>query len=116
MTLMEPPGAVCSPANYKSDVKPVWCPGCGDHGILVAFQRAMAELALPPEKIALVSGIGCSSRFPAYTNTYGFHGVHGRSLALLSARLGNGTPWAREPGAASRNAGMPYRTPAAGRT
>ncbi len=84
MTLMEPPGAVCSPANYKSDVKPVWCPGCGDHGILVAFQRAMAELALAPEKIALVSGIGCSSRFPAYTNTYGFHGVHGRSLALAT--------------------------------
>jgi 2-oxoglutarate ferredoxin oxidoreductase subunit beta len=52
--------------------------------VLLAFQRAMAELALPPEKIAVVSGIGCSSRIPAYTNTYGFHGVHGRSLALAT--------------------------------
>src|SRR5271166_3261184 len=72
------------PADYKSEVKPVWCPGCGDFSVLVAFQRAMAELALPPEKIAVVSGIGCSSRLPAYTNTYGFHGVHGRSLALAT--------------------------------
>ena len=72
------------PANYKSDIKPVWCPGCGDHAVLLAFQRAMAELALAPEKVAVVSGIGCSSRIPAYTNTYGFHGVHGRSLALAT--------------------------------
>ncbi len=72
------------PADYKSDIKPVWCPGCGDHGVLLAFQRAMAELALPPEKVAVVSGIGCSSRIPAYTNTYGFHGIHGRSLALAT--------------------------------
>lgn len=84
MTILEPPAKLFSPANYKSDIKPVWCPGCGDYGVLVSFQRAMAELALPPEKIALVSGIGCSSRFPAYTNTYGFHGVHGRSLALAT--------------------------------
>jgi 2-oxoglutarate ferredoxin oxidoreductase subunit beta len=72
------------PAHYKSDIKPVWCPGCGDHAVLLAFQRAMAELALPPEQVAVVSGIGCSSRIPAYTNTYGFHGIHGRSLALAT--------------------------------
>jgi 2-oxoglutarate ferredoxin oxidoreductase subunit beta len=75
---------IYAPAAYKSDIKPIWCPGCGDHSILLAFQRAMAELAVPPEQIALVSGIGCSSRLPAYTNTYGFHGVHGRSLALAT--------------------------------
>jgi 2-oxoglutarate ferredoxin oxidoreductase subunit beta len=72
------------PADYKSNIKPVWCPGCGDHGVLVSFQRAMAELGLPPERIAVVSGIGCSSRFPADTNCYGFHGVHGRSLATAT--------------------------------
>ena len=72
------------PADYKSSVKPVWCPGCGDHSVLLAFQRALAELALPPEQVAVVSGIGCSSRIPAYTNCYGFHGVHGRALALAS--------------------------------
>jgi 2-oxoglutarate/2-oxoacid ferredoxin oxidoreductase subunit beta len=72
------------PSDYKSTVKPVWCPGCGDHSVLVAFQRAMAELALPPEQIAVVSGIGCSSRIPSYTNCYGFHGVHGRALAAAS--------------------------------
>jgi 2-oxoglutarate ferredoxin oxidoreductase subunit beta len=75
---------VFKPTDYKSEVKPVWCPGCGDHSVQVAFQRAMATLALPPEQIAVVSGIGCSSRIPAYTNCYGFHGVHGRALAAAS--------------------------------
>lgn len=84
MTLLQPDPTAFTPANYKSGVKPVWCPGCGDHSVLLAFQRALAELALPPEDIAVVSGIGCSSRIPAYMNTYGFHGVHGRSLALAT--------------------------------
>ena len=75
---------VFKPADYKSAVKPVWCPGCGDHSVLLSFQRAMAELALAPENIAVVSGIGCSSRIPAYANCYGFHGVHGRSLTLAA--------------------------------
>lgn len=70
------------PTDYKSDIKPVWCPGCGDYSVLSAFQKAFAELALAPEEVAVISGIGCSSRIPAYTNCYGFHGVHGRSLAL----------------------------------
>jgi 2-oxoglutarate ferredoxin oxidoreductase subunit beta len=73
-----------NPADYKSSVKPVWCPGCGDYAVLVSFQRALAELKLPPEEVAVISGIGCSSRIPAYTNCYGFHGVHGRSLALAT--------------------------------
>jgi 2-oxoglutarate ferredoxin oxidoreductase subunit beta len=67
---------------YKSDIEPVWCPGCGDFHVLLSITKALAELGRPPEEIAVVSGIGCSSRIPAYTNCYGFHGVHGRSLAL----------------------------------
>jgi 2-oxoglutarate ferredoxin oxidoreductase subunit beta len=73
-----------TPADYKSDIKPVWCPGCGDYSVLMAFQKALAELKLAPENVAVVSGIGCSSRIPAYTNCYGFHGVHGRSLAVAT--------------------------------
>lgn len=74
----------CKPGDYKSETKPIWCPGCGDYHVLMSFTRAFAELGLPPEDIVVVSGIGCSSRIPAYTNCYGFHGVHGRSLALAS--------------------------------
>jgi len=74
----------CKPGDYKSDVKPIWCPGCGDYHVLLSFSKAFAELGLPPEQIVVVSGIGCSSRIPAYTNCYGFHGVHGRSLALAA--------------------------------
>ena len=68
--------------DYKSDITPVWCPGCGDFHVLLSLGKALATLGAPPEDIAVVSGIGCSSRIPAYTNCYGFHGVHGRSLAL----------------------------------
>ncbi len=71
-------------SHYKSDLKPVWCPGCGDYHVLLSIAKALAHLALPPEEVAVVSGIGCSSRIPAYTNCYGFHGVHGRSLALAT--------------------------------
>jgi 2-oxoglutarate ferredoxin oxidoreductase subunit beta len=74
----------CKPADYKSDIKPIWCPGCGDYHVLMSFTRAFAQLGLLPEEIVVVSGIGCSSRIPAYTNCYGFHGVHGRSLALAA--------------------------------
>ena len=84
MNMIPTPMREFKPADYKSGVKPVWCPGCGDHAVLIAFQRAMAELKLPPEEVAVVSGIGCSSRIPAYLNCYGFHGVHGRSLAAAS--------------------------------
>ncbi len=76
--------AVYKQADYKSDVKPIWCPGCGDYHVLMSFTRAFAQLGLVPEETVVVSGIGCSSRIPAYTNCYGFHGVHGRSLALAA--------------------------------
>ena len=66
--------------DFKSDYKPVWCPGCGDYSVLSAITKALAMLGLRRENVALVSGIGCSSRIPAYTTCYGFHGVHGRSL------------------------------------
>jgi 2-oxoglutarate ferredoxin oxidoreductase subunit beta len=69
------------PNDYKSDVKPVWCPGCGDFGVVNALAKAMARMALEPKDVAVVSGIGCSSRIPAYMASYGFHGVHGRALA-----------------------------------
>jgi len=67
---------------FKSDVKPVWCPGCGDFSVLSAITKALPMLELRPENVALVSGIGCSSRIPAYTTCYGFHGVHGRALPV----------------------------------
>jgi 2-oxoglutarate ferredoxin oxidoreductase subunit beta len=78
---MNAPLAVAlQPKDFKSDYKPVWCPGCGDYAVLLAIQKALAALGLRPENVAIVSGIGCSSRLPAYTSCYGFHGVHGRSL------------------------------------
>jgi len=73
-----------SPKDFKSDQEVRWCPGCGDHAVLNAVQRALAELGIPREKFAFISGIGCSSRFPYYMNTYGFHGIHGRASAIAS--------------------------------
>ncbi|HYM02160.1 MAG TPA: 2-oxoacid:ferredoxin oxidoreductase subunit beta [Stellaceae bacterium] len=70
--------------DFKSDTKPVWCPGCGDYGVLTSLTRALADLACHPEEVAIVSGIGCSSRMPAYTSCYGFHGVHRRALAVAT--------------------------------
>lgn len=72
------------PQLFKSDVKPVWCPGCGDYTVLSSITKALAALAVRPENVAVVSGIGCSSRIPAYTTCYGFHGVHGRALAAAT--------------------------------
>ena len=76
--------ALLTAAQYKSATKPIWCPGCGDFTVLGAITRALALLQLPPHEVAVVSGIGCSSRVPAYTACYGFHGVHGRSLAAAT--------------------------------
>ncbi len=68
--------------DYRSKVTPVWCPACGDYGVLAAITRAFADLNLEPHQTAIVSGIGCSSRLPAYTTTYGFHSIHGRALTV----------------------------------
>ncbi|HHL22342.1 MAG TPA: 2-oxoacid:ferredoxin oxidoreductase subunit beta [Aliiroseovarius sp.] len=72
------------PGDFKSDIDPIWCPGCGDYHVLMSITRALAKLGRPPEQVAAISGIGCSSRIPAYTNCYGFHGVHGRALAVAA--------------------------------
>lgn len=70
--------------DYKSEVKPVWCPGCGDYAVLSSITKAFADLNLEPHNTAVISGIGCSSRIPAYTNCYGFHTIHGRSLVVAT--------------------------------
>ncbi len=70
--------------DFKSDQENRWCPGCGDTAILMSVQKAMAELDHEKEDYAIVSGIGCSSRFPYYMNIYGFHGIHGRAGVLAS--------------------------------
>jgi len=72
------------PNDYKSNVKPIWCPGCGDYAVHVALMRAFAELDLAQENIVVASGIGCSSRMPGFLSTYGFHGIHGRVLPLAT--------------------------------
>ena len=79
-----PQAATFTAQQFKSDVKPVWCPGCGDYTVLSSITKALAILAVQPENVAVVSGIGCSSRIPAYTTCYGFHGVHGRALAAAT--------------------------------
>ncbi len=70
--------------DFKSDQEVRWCPGCGDHAIMNAIQRALPELGIEKEDFAFISGIGCSSRFPYYMNTYGFHSIHGRASAIAS--------------------------------
>ncbi|MGQ8335064.1 2-oxoacid:ferredoxin oxidoreductase subunit beta [Sunxiuqinia sp. A32] len=70
--------------DFKSENEVRWCPGCGDYAIMNSVQRAMAELNIPHEKFAVISGIGCSSRFPYYMSTYGFHTIHGRASAIAS--------------------------------
>ena len=76
--------AVMTAANFKSAVKPVWCPGCGVYSVLSAITKALATIGRPPPEVGVVSGIGCSSRIPAYTSCFGFHGVHGRALAAAT--------------------------------
>jgi 2-oxoglutarate ferredoxin oxidoreductase subunit beta len=66
--------------EYRSDVKPVWCAGCGNYSVLNALMRAMAELGIRPHQVVTVSGIGCSGRLSHYLNTYSLHGTHGRAL------------------------------------
>lgn len=73
-----------SPADFKSDQYVRWCPGCGDHAIVNALQKAMAEVGIAPSQTAVISGIGCSSRMPYYLNTYGFHTIHGRGAAIAT--------------------------------
>lgn len=68
--------------DYKGKVKPSWCPGCGNHAVLMALKKAMAQMNYQTHETTIVSGIGCSSRFPFFTSTYGFHSIHGRALPV----------------------------------
>jgi len=70
--------------DFESDQMVKWCPGCGDHAILKSVENVFPELGIPKEDFVVVSGIGCSSRFPYYMNTYGIHGIHGRAAALAT--------------------------------
>ncbi|PCJ60177.1 MAG: 2-oxoacid:ferredoxin oxidoreductase subunit beta [Rhodospirillaceae bacterium] len=73
-----------TPKDFTSDQEVRWCPGCGDYAILKAIQKTMPDLGVPREDIVFISGIGCSSRFPYYMNTYGFHTIHGRAPAFAT--------------------------------
>jgi len=79
---MQATAPVCAPKDFKSDLKPIWCPGCGDYGVVQAIYRALAAVGRLPHEIAFISGIGCSSRIPGYTTAYGFNSVHGRALPI----------------------------------
>jgi 2-oxoglutarate ferredoxin oxidoreductase subunit beta len=75
---------VLTAKDFSTDQEVRWCPGCGDYSILAQVQKVMPTLGIPRENIVIVSGIGCSSRFPYYMNTYGMHSIHGRATAVAS--------------------------------
>jgi 2-oxoglutarate/2-oxoacid ferredoxin oxidoreductase subunit beta len=78
------------PSDFKSELKPIWCPGCGDFGVLASLYRSMADLDLDPSQTVIVSGIGCSSRLPHFASTYGIHTLHGRPLPVaMGVKLAN---------------------------
>jgi 2-oxoglutarate ferredoxin oxidoreductase subunit beta len=70
--------------DFRSPLEPVWCNGCGDFGVLKGLTTALADLEIAPEKLAVISGIGCSSRLPGYTRSYAFNSIHGRALPIAS--------------------------------
>ena len=84
MNDMTPITMKSSPKDWETDQEVRWCPGCGDYAVLKAVQRTMPELGVAPENTVFVSGIGCSSRFPYYMETYGFHTIHGRAPAVAT--------------------------------
>src|SRR5207237_3589850 len=76
--------------EFKAEVPPDWCPGCGDFGVLNALQKACAELGIQPHELLVVSGIGCSSNWPGFFRSYGVHSLHGRALPFATgAKLAN---------------------------
>jgi 2-oxoglutarate ferredoxin oxidoreductase subunit beta len=76
--------------ELRASTIPDWCPGCGDHAILMSVKGAIADLGLDPKDVLIVSGIGCSAKLPHYVRTYGFHGIHGRPLPIATgAKLAN---------------------------
>ncbi|MDE6283967.1 MAG: 2-oxoacid:ferredoxin oxidoreductase subunit beta [Muribaculaceae bacterium] len=81
---MESNATTYKPGDFKSDQPVRWCAGCGDHAVLNSLHKTMADLGIAPEMTAVISGIGCSSRLPYYMNTYGFHTIHGRGVAIAT--------------------------------
>ncbi len=79
-----PDRAALTATDFKSDYRPVWCPGCGHYSVLSSLTKALAELGVRREDVAVISGIGCSSRIPAYSSVYGFHSLHGRALPVAT--------------------------------
>ncbi|MCR4411898.1 MAG: 2-oxoacid:ferredoxin oxidoreductase subunit beta [Thermoguttaceae bacterium] len=79
-----PAPAKLTPADYASAQDVRWCPGCGDYAILAQMKKVLANLGIPKEKLVFISGIGCSSRFPYYLDTYGIHSIHGRAPAVAT--------------------------------
>ncbi|MGC8588257.1 MAG: 2-oxoacid:ferredoxin oxidoreductase subunit beta [Hydrogenobaculum sp.] len=78
------------PADYRSDIEPTWCPGCGDFGVISAITKALAELKIKPENVVSVSGIGCSSRAPLFLKNYSMHVLHGRAIpTAIGVKLAN---------------------------
>ena len=84
MTALDDQPVALTKKDFTSAQEPRWCPGCGDYAILAAVQSLMPEFHRPPHEVVFVSGIGCSSRFPYYMNTYGFHTIHGRAPAIAT--------------------------------
>ena len=82
--IIDTPKLALTKKDFESDQMVKWCPGCGDHAILKSVENVFPELGIPKEDFVVVSGIGCSSRFPYYMNTYGIHGIHGRAAALAT--------------------------------
>ena len=84
METLTTPAISLTPKDFATDQEVRWCPGCGDYSILAQVQKVMPTLGIPRENIAIISGIGCSSRFPYYMNVYGMHSIHGRATAIAS--------------------------------
>ena len=84
MMAIDTPASERTVEDYKSDEKPTWCPGCGDFGVLNAVYRALRIKNFEPHQVVAVSGIGCSSRIPYFISTYGFHGIHGRTMPIAT--------------------------------
>jgi len=84
------PAGSALPIVGKSQIKPTWCPGCGDFGVVASIEMALKRLKIPSKDVVIVSGIGCSSNLPHFLSSYGFHGIHGRSIPLAEGiRWGN---------------------------
>ena len=83
-TEMQDPIVLERERKFRNDIKPIWCPGCGDHAVLSSLVDALTQLELDPADVAVISGIGCSSRLPGYMGNYGFNSIHGRAIPIAT--------------------------------